>query len=558
MAALARREQRSTNIWPGFVDALATLLMVIMFLLMVFVLAQFFLGEALSGRDQALKKLEFRVGELADLLALERASNDDLRGNLAQLSQELQVSVALRDDLKGTVSRLREEGAKTQGELNAALGIIDENQKTIAEQRSELGLLGQDLAALEALKAELEAEIVDVALRLDRAKQTLAETEKDLAGSKTKLAGAEQDLTSTKSKLTGTEQDLASTKSKLAGTEQDLASTKTELAGTERDLAARSTALDETKAELNKRLDELGVTKADLAKRLLELAETRNKLADRTMELGDTRSRLGETETKLESTWEELAQALKQNKQTAEVLSGEKTLSEKRRQNLERMKLSLFDEEELSRKTRAQIALLNRQLAALKNQLAVLSGALDLAAKKSIKQNVQIQSLGKRLNAALASKVQELSRYRSEFFGRLRDVLGQQVGVRTVGDRFVFQSEVLFAKGAAELGTAGQQRLDRLATTLIDLAGRIPKDIDWVLRVDGHSDTDPIATARFPSNWHLSSARAISVVQHLVAAGLPPRRLMAAGFGQFAPIASGASEDAKARNRRIEFKLTQP
>jgi len=530
MAALARREQRSTNIWPGFVDALATLLMVIMFLLMVFVLAQFFLGEALSGRDQALKKLEFRVEELAELLALERSSNDDLRGNLAQLSQELQVSVALRDDLKGTVSRLREEGAKTQGELNAALGIIDDNQKTIAAQKSEIGLLGQDLAALEALKAELEAEIVDVALRLDRAKQTLAETEKDLAGSNTKLAGTEQDLDDTKSKL----------------------------AGTKNDLAARTAALDETKAELNKRLDELGVTKADLAKRLLELAETRNKLADRTMELGDTRSRLGETETKLESTWEELAQALKQNKQTAEVLSGEKTLSEKRRQNLERMKLSLFDEEELSRKTRAQIALLNRQLAALKNQLAVLSGALDLAAKKSIKQNVQIQSLGKRLNAALASKVQELSRYRSEFFGRLRDVLGRQAGVRIVGDRFVFQSEVLFAKGAAELGTAGQQRLDRLATTLIDLAGRIPKDINWVLRVDGHSDTDPIATARFPSNWHLSSARAISVVQHLVAAGLPPRRLMAAGFGQFAPIASGASEDAKARNRRIEFKLTQP
>ncbi len=494
MAALARREQRSTNIWPGFVDALATLLMVIIFLLMIFVLAQFFLGEALSGRDQALKKLEFRVGELADLLALERGSNDDLRNNLAQLSQELQVSVALRDDLKGTVSRLRDEGAKTQGELDAALGIIGDNQKTIETQRSEIGNLGQDLAALQALRGELEAEIVDIAQRLDTAKESLAASEVNLG---------------------------------------------------------------ETKAELSKRLDELGVTKADLAKRLLELATARNDLADRTASLTETKNRLTESEAKLESTWEELAQALKQNKQVATTLEGEKTQSEGRRQDLERMKLALHESEEISRSSRAQIALLNRQLAALKKQLSVLSNALNLAAKKTVDQNVQIKSLGKRLNAALASKVQELTRYRSEFFGRLREVLGEQSGVRIVGDRFVFQSEVLFAKGAAELGEAGQRQLDRLAETLIDLSAQIPGDIDWVLRVDGHTDIDPIATARFPSNWDLSTARALSVVQHLIARGLPARRLVAAGFGQFSPLVSGSGEAAKARNRRIELKFTQ-
>ena len=502
MAALARREQRSTNIWPGFVDALATLLMVIMFLLMVFVLAQFFLGEALSGRDQALKKLEVRVDELADLLALERKSNDDLRGNLAQLAQELQVSVALRDDLKGTLARVRDEQAKTRGELAQAMGVIDDNRKTIARQKSEIGLLGQDLAALKALKAELEAEIVDVAARLDNAKRSLDET-------------------------------------------------RTTLGQRDKDLAERTGQLDETRAELEKKLDELGVTKADLAKRLLELAETRG-------ELGTTRSRLGEAEAKLEKTWEELAEALKKNKLTSAELEGARTQSERRRQDIERMKLSLFDEEELSRKSRAQIALLNRQLAALKKQLGVLSGALDIAAKKAAEQKVEIKSLGKRLNAALASKVQELSRYRSEFFGRLREVLGNQAGVRIVGDRFVFQSEVLFAKGAADLGEAGRRQLDRLAETLLDLGGRMPKDVAWVLRVDGHSDSDPIATARFPSNWHLSTSRAISVVEHLIAAGLPARRLVAAGFGQYSPIAAGTSETAKARNRRIEFKLTQP
>ena len=196
----------------------------------------------------------------------------------------------------------------------------------------------------------------------------------------------------------------------------------------------------------------------------------------------------------------------------------------------------LMEQAEISKSARAQIALLNQQLAQLRNQLAQIQDTLKVSEMKNKEQKVQIFNLGKRLNAALATKVQELSRYRSEFFGRLREVLGRQRGIQVVGDRFVFQSEVLFDKGSAALGTAGQKQLMTIARTLKNIAKKIPDDIDWVLRVDGHTDNDPIKTPRFPSNWELSSARAIAVVQTLIANGINPKRLVAAGFGQYQPI----------------------
>jgi chemotaxis protein MotB len=170
---------------------------------------------------------------------------------------------------------------------------------------------------------------------------------------------------------------------------------------------------------------------------------------------------------------------------------------------------------------------------------------------------VQIADLGRRLNLALASKVEELARYRSEFFGRLREVLGTRQDVRIVGDRFVFQSEVLFPSASATLEEAGKDQLARLASTLLDIARKIPPEVTWILRVDGHTDLRPIATAQFPSNWELSTARAISVVKFLVDHGVPSDRLVAAGFGEYQPLDPGRSEDAFGRNRRIEIKLDQ-
>ena len=200
---------------------------------------------------------------------------------------------------------------------------------------------------------------------------------------------------------------------------------------------------------------------------------------------------------------------------------------------------------------------MNRQIASLREQLARLNEILDATEAQNKEQQVQIADLGRRLNIALASKVQELARYRSEFFGRLRQVLGEHPDIRIVGDRFVFQSEVLFETGSAELGQEGRTQLARLARTLLDISREIPGEIDWVLRVDGHTDNRPIRTAQFPSNWELSTARAISVVKFLISQGLPPGRVAATGFGEFQPIDSDDDEIAYRRNRRIELKLTQ-
>jgi chemotaxis protein MotB len=197
------------------------------------------------------------------------------------------------------------------------------------------------------------------------------------------------------------------------------------------------------------------------------------------------------------------------------------------------------------------------QISALRRQLAALEEALNASEKRGKESQTKIADLSQRLNVALAQRVQELARYRSEFFGRLREVLGNRPDIRIVGDRFVFQSEVLFDAGSAQLKPEGFPELDKLASTLTEISRKIPNDIPWVLRVDGHTDVRPIATAQFPSNWELSSARATSVVQYLISKGFSPQHLAAAGFGEFQPIDAGKSEDAYRRNRRIEFKLTE-
>ena len=410
MAAITRRTVRSTNIWPGFVDALASVLIVILFLLMVFALTQFFLNEAISGRDTALQKLQNQVVELSELLGLERRESDSLRFNVAQLTEELQASVTRTDDLNAGMRALTLRAETAEGETRRLSASLEDAFKTIEADKAkievrlrELSVLTQDVAALRALREDLERKIIEMT-------------------------------------------DMAR----------------------ERDSA------------------------------LSAMTEER-----------------------------------------------------------ERSKSALAEERKLSDSARAQMALLNKQLAALREQLAQISVALDVSEALAKKQNVQIASLGKRLNAALATKVQELSRYRSEFFGRLREVLGGQKGVRIVGDRFVFQSEVLFTTGSAELGTAGREQMTRLAGTLKEISARIPGEIDWLLRVDGHTDKVPISTSQYPSNWELSSARALSVVKHLIDIGIPPTRLAAAGFGEFHPLDPRDDEIAYRRNRRIELKLTQ-
>jgi chemotaxis protein MotB len=217
---------------------------------------------------------------------------------------------------------------------------------------------------------------------------------------------------------------------------------------------------------------------------------------------------------------------------------------------------ALESEKQLSARALAQVEVLNQQISALRRQLAALEEALDASEKRGKESQGKIADLGQRLNVALAQRVQELSRYRSEFFGRLRAILGNRPEIRIVGDRFVFQSEVFFDTGQAVLLPEGRAELDKLASVLIDLGKQIPNEIAWVLRVDGHTDVRPI-TGAFKSNWELSSARAISVVQYLVTLGVPAQRLVAAGFAEFQPLDAAATDEAYRRNRRIELKLTE-
>ena len=446
MATIARRTTRRTNIWPGFVDALANVLIVILFLLMVFVLAQFFLNEAISGRDTALQKLQSQVAELGELLGLERKESDGLRLNVAQLAEELQASVTRTDDLNAGMRALTLRAETAEGDavrlgasLEDAFKTIEADKATIEVRLKELSVLTQDVAALRALREDLESKIIAMTAKARE----------------------------------------------------------------------RDSALGEVTAKARESEIALGTMTEERDRFLSTLEEERER----------ARSALAEERG--------------------------------------RAKIAFAEERKLSDSARAQVALLNKQMASLREQLAQISLALGISEALSTAQNVQITALGKRLNAALATKVQELSRYRSEFFGRLRDVLGGQKGVRIVGDRFVFQSEVLFTTGSAELGGAGRNQMARLAATLKEIAARIPGEIDWLLQVEGHTDKVPISTSQYPSNWELSSARAISVVKQLIDLGIPSTRLAAAGFAEHHPLDTRDDEIAYRRNRRIELKLTQ-
>ena len=217
----------------------------------------------------------------------------------------------------------------------------------------------------------------------------------------------------------------------------------------------------------------------------------------------------------------------------------------------------LDSQKQISARALAQVEVLNQQIAALRRQLAALEDALNASESRDKESQAKVAELGQRLNVALAQRVRELSQYRSDFFGRLRTILGNRPDVHIVGDRFVFQSEVFFDAAQAVLKPEGKAELDQLANVLLDLEKQIPKDIAWVLRVDGHTDVRPISSAQFHSNWELSAARAIAVVQYLISKGVSPQRLVAAGFGEFQPIDPGNTEEAYSRNRRIELKLTE-
>ncbi len=287
------------------------------------------------------------------------------------------------------------------------------------------------------------------------------------------------------------------------------------------------------------------------------LGQLRSQIAELTELLALEKSAKAEVEATLAALSDDLAQEKTKSSNLAAMLDSESAKGAGFGSEISNLRTALDKEKQLSADALSKVELLNQQIAALRRQISALSALLDDAEKRNKASNAQIADLGKRLNSALAQRVQELSRYRSEFFGRLRQILSQRSDILVVGDRFVFQSEVLFAKASAELNDAGKQEMDKLAQALLELEKEIPGDIAWVLRVDGHTDNDPITSAQFKSNWELSAARSIAVVNYLISKGVQPVHLVAAGFGEFQPLDPADTEDAKSRNRRIELKLTE-
>lgn len=520
MAGFATRRGRAAiNVWPGWVDALATLVMVVMFLLMVFMVAQFYTREALSGRENQLKRLSGQIGEIADLLSMERQTNVDLRASFAQLSSELQASITERDDLSNRLGQMTQRLEQVEAESSRNLQKLNEANKTLSSNRETIESQVRQVLALQAARDELAKRLAEESNRL---RSTDAERQR---------------LTAT---LAETNRSVESARER----NEDLA----------RQILALQTARDDLAKRLAEESTKLKSTQADNAKlqaNLADTAKTADQARERIDQLVKQIAGLEELKARLESEVKGKDDAAQTAAKTA---ADAMALLEKR---LRETQASAEQEKASGDKARDELGLLNRQIAALRDQLQRLGAALEFAEAKGKEQEVQIADLGRRLNVALADKVQELARYRSEFFGRLRETLGERADIRIVGDRFVLQSEVLFESGAADLGEEGRRQISSLAATLREIAAKIPPGVNWILRVDGHTDNKPIATAQFPSNWELSFARALSVVRMLVADGIPPERVAAAGFGEFQPLDTRDDEIGRRRNRRIEIKFDQ-
>ena len=473
--ALSRNRRDSNIIWPGFVDAVTTLLMVLIFVVTIFTVMQSVLREEIETTSNEVSELTGQVAALSDALGLERRRTADLQGELGAVQSSLAVALA---------------------ESQRQAGVISDFEMQVAALLSQRDADKAQITALEDAKAE-EARLA--AARAAALEALIADLEKESAGQKEKLSEAEA--------------------ARLADAAA-LAALREKFANSESEMTALTLALEAARKEAEENLTLLAAAKLQSE----EGAKASDALA--------------------------IAEA------------------------------NLMAEKEKVLKAARETELLNQQLAALRAQLGSLQGILDKSEADRAAANLQIDSLGRDLNAALAQVASEqrkraemeeaerlrleaenndLQKFRSEFFGQLSQLLAGREGVRVVGDRFVFSSEVLFQTGAADLSPEGQSQIASVAKILNEVRQEIPESIDWIIRVDGHTDNIPLSgQGQFRDNWELSQARALSVVRYMQnALGFPPERLAATGFGEYRPVAAGDSEAARAQNRRIELKLTE-
>jgi chemotaxis protein MotB len=438
MLGSRRRVATVVNVWPGYVDALSALLMLIIFMLLIFTVAQVFLAQTVSSREAELDRLNVKLAEISDALQVQRTTNQSLSEKLSILRNQYTQGQFFQDALKEQIAELEK--------------IVTSDKQTISVQLGELAQLEHDIISLRQVRKDLEASVATLASRLENQDQNI----------------------------------------------------------------------DELETELDNRLAQIGALRDNSKSLQAKLASQENMtmLAQKDIEKKELRI------------------------QDLVAIVGEG-------------KEALEKEKKLSASAYAEVKNLSQQIDSLKNKLTSISRALQLEEQKTAGQETQLANLGERLNTLLAERVNELEQYRSEFFGRLREVLVKSPDIRIEGDRFILPSALFFASASATLGEQGKQELNKLAQTLKEISVAIPSDINWILRVDGHTDQLPIHTLRFPSNWELSTARAVSVVRYLAEQGIPPERMAAVGFGEFHPVDPGQSEAAYQRNRRIELKLTR-
>jgi chemotaxis protein MotB len=669
--ALSRRGggRVHASIWPGFVDAMTGLLLVLMFVLTIFMVVQFVLRETISGQANKLDSLSSEVAALSKALGLERSRSEELTTQVGTLSSTIDKAREKADQQAALIATLTAQRADLSGKLDAAQGRIASFEEQVAgllasqaEDREAIAGLTEERDALtersEALnlalaKARSEIDAGAEAARLAAAKREaleamLADLRTDKAELQEKLSAKEADRLVEAKAAEALREKLKNADAELTAMTLTLEEQRKKAEETLTMLAAAQAAGDDLedklaaallKADSAEAAQEKAQTSAEAARKALEA-----KLAAALLQVEEAKQAQASTEAEAnaqrKSLEQKLAAALTQaetarseqqksesaaaseraalearltsllaaqeavktdraklRRQLAAALAAklaaeqdakeEMTKAETRAALLSAAKDALADQTEISTEAQRQQAVLNQQIAALRGQLGQLRALLDDYKARDEAAKVQIQSLGSDLNTALAraaaeerkrrlleeaeaerlkaekarleAKNQDLEKYRSEFFGKLREVLGNREGVKIVGDRFVFSSEVLFATGSADLSAAGKQQIARIAGLLKQVAAEIPDSIDWVIQVDGHTDDQPLLPgAKFADNWELSQARALSVVRYMTnSLGIPPYRLSANGFGEFQPVAEGDSPEARAQNRRIELKLTE-
>ena len=610
--SLRNRLADTTNIWPGFVDVLATLLIVIIFVLMVFTVSQIYLSDAISGRDKALQDLRTQINELSKILVIETKDKEEALSTLSETEKKLEDTELNLQSEQLLSEQLQTDVAKKRSEIFVQEQNIIALSEQISSLLKELRIVANALETYEGqeitlLETEGLGERINKALatridqlkilnqELDNANFKLLESEKSLKSTIAELNEKNENLMAINESLGleegGIEEQLLAIKNKnekLLSLNDELEKTNTELSLRDEELQNQNEKLLRLNDELEKTNVELSLRDEELQSQISQYQELMNDLLEINDSLGLKDASLNEQLDAIRFKNEELARLNKdliQKDSTIFNLRGKiselnnvLSLSEdKQKQQLEKLELlqsqivSLEQENQTQKetsleeiknmeiqasKTLEQVEILSNQIDTLQKEIALLNDALEASESQALIKDLEIEVLGEKLNKALTSKVFELQKYRSEFFGKLQSILGDRKDIKIVGDRFIFESELLFDSASADLQLSGKEKLSEIGLTLKETTNDIPSDIDWIIMVEGHTDKNPIQTIRYPSNWELSSARANTVLKLLLDLGFPPNRLASAGYGEFYPISNGETESDLQQNRRIELKLT--